>query len=306
MCAVDQSSNSTALSASNSTSGSNGTTGGSSENLVCVSTLGADPKQLSVDLFGTAGGVVPTLDLALNLQKKILAPIIIIAAVLMLVGAGLFALVKVTQMKLSNPELRENTIKQTAIFKPLALASIWMAVCFAFAAALSSTMATNALNFIIPVLATNIQVTGGSIVQAMQYLAFIFGGLFGLAATLFLPEALEQQAGLEGEQKLNEKGLDEDGNPIDDEEVEYDEDGNPIPREQELDEDGNPIEREPELDEDGNPIEREPELDEDGNPIENDERGAPYPDDDDYPGGEDNFQDEDLDDQDPRQGGGRR
>lgn len=128
----------------------------------------------------------------------------------MLFGAVLFALVKMTQMKLKNPETWASTMKQLSIFKPATLAIIWMSVCFAFAAAVASTMAAGALNFIIPVLATNISVTGGRLLQALQYVAFIFGALFGLGATFLLPERLEQQQGMEGEEyPQDEKSLGE-------------------------------------------------------------------------------------------------
>jgi hypothetical protein len=128
----------------------------------------------------------------------------------MLFGAVLFALVKMTQMKLKNPETWASTMKQLSIFKPATLATIWMSVCFAFAAAVASTMAAGALNFIIPVLATNMSVTGGRLLQALQYVAFIFGALFGLGATFLLPEKLEQQQGMEGEEyPQDEKSLGE-------------------------------------------------------------------------------------------------
>jgi hypothetical protein len=146
----------------------------------------------------------------LILQRQILVPLIIVAGFLMLFGAVLFALVKMTQMKLKNPEIWASTMKQLSIFKPATLATIWMSVCFAFAAAVASTMAVGALNFIIPVLATNISVTGGRLLQALQYVAFIFGALFGLGATFLLPEKLEQQQGMEGEEyPQDEKSLGE-------------------------------------------------------------------------------------------------
>lgn len=137
--------------------------------------------------------MVPILDLALILQRKILVPLILVAAFLMLFGAIFFALAKVTQMKLKDMNTFDSAMKQLGIFKPATLAMLWMSVLFAFGAAVASNMAIGALNFIIPVLAINITVTGGRILQAFQYLSFIFGALFALGATLMLADKLEQQ-----------------------------------------------------------------------------------------------------------------
>jgi Ca2+ regulator and membrane fusion protein Fig1 len=207
VCAVD---------AANSTNALLPTNGTASDGTICVPTLGLNASDLNDKLFGSSGDVVPILDLALILQRKILVPLIIVATFLMLFGAILFALTKVTQMKLKNPESYQGTMKQLSIFKPATLAMIWMSVLFAFAAAVASTMGVGALNFIIPVLATNISVTGGKILQAFQYLSFILGALFAIGATLMLSDPLEQQPGMggeefppEGEKNLEDGSLDE-------------------------------------------------------------------------------------------------
>lgn len=167
---------------------------------ICVPTLGLNATELSVELFGAEDDVMPVLELALTLQRRILVPIILVAAFLMLFGAIFFALAKVTQMKLKDANTYESAMKQIKIFKPATLGTLWMSVLFAFAAAVASTMAVGALNFIIPVLATNINVTGGRVLQAFQYLSFILGALFALGATLMLQDSPQQQAGVTGDQ----------------------------------------------------------------------------------------------------------
>lgn len=115
-------------------------------------------------------------------------------------------------MKLKDPNAFAGAMKQLSIFKPATLAFLWMSVAFAFAAAVASTMAVGALNFIIPVLATNISVTGGRILQAFQYLSFIFGALFALGATMMLADKLEQQQEgtmMDGQYPEGEKNLDQ-------------------------------------------------------------------------------------------------
>lgn len=129
----------------------------------------------------------------------------------MLFGAIFFALAKVTQMKLKDPNAYAGAMKQLSIFKPATLATLWISVLFAFAAAVASTMAIGALNFIIPVLATNISVDGGKVLQALQYLSFLVGALFALGATIMLSDKLEQQQGLIGDEdsQQNEKSPEE-------------------------------------------------------------------------------------------------
>lgn len=173
---------------------------------ICVPTFGLNATELSVELFGGEDEVVPVLEFALILQRRVLVPIILVAALLMLFGAIFFALAKVTQMKLKDPNTFEAAMKKLKIFKPATLATLWMSVLFAFAAAVASTMAIGALNFIIPVLATNISVTGGRVLQAFQYLSFIFGAMFALGATLMLKDRLEQQQGMIGDQYPQEGG----------------------------------------------------------------------------------------------------
>lgn len=111
----------------------------------------------------------------------------------MLFAAILFALAKLSQKKLLDPNTAGPAQKKLSIFKPATVATMWMAVCVAFAAAVATTMAVGALNFIIPVLATNISVTGGRMLQAFQYLAFVFGALFALGATLMLASSSSEQ-----------------------------------------------------------------------------------------------------------------
>lgn len=154
---------------------------------------------------------MPVLDLALTLQREILVPLVLVASFLMLFGAIFFALVKVTQMKLKNPSAFEGAMKQLNIFKPATLATLWTSVLFAFAAAVASTMGIGALNFIIPVLATNISVDGGKVLQALQYMSFILGALFALGATILLGDQLEKQQGVLGDEypQQNEKSLEE-------------------------------------------------------------------------------------------------
>jgi Ca2+ regulator and membrane fusion protein Fig1 len=188
--------------ASNSTVAKDGT--------VCVPTFGFNATELSGKLFGSNDDVVPILDLALNLQQKILVPLVLVAAFLIVFGAIFFALTKVMQMKLKDPNTWGSAMKQISIFKPATLVTIWMSVIFGFAAAVASTMAVGALNFIIPVLATNISVTGGKILQTFQYLAFVFGLLFAFGASAFIGDKLEQQEGMIGDQyPTDEKGLDQ-------------------------------------------------------------------------------------------------
>ena len=150
----------------------------------------------------------------MKLQRDILIPLILLAALLMLFGAILFALSKVTQMKLKNPTTWDSAMKQLKIFKPLTLSLLWLSVLFAFGAAVGSTMGIGALNFIIPVLATNISVTAGKMLQAFQYLGFIFSAIFAVGATLMLSDKAEQQQGYGGDQQAygdeypgGEKGL---------------------------------------------------------------------------------------------------
>ena len=119
----------------------------------------------------------------------------------MLFAAILFVLAKLTQMKLRDPNTTGSAQKKLGIFKPATVASMWMAVCVAFAAAVATTMSVGGLNFIIPVLATNISVTGGKLLQALQYLAFVFGALFALGATLMLATGgSEQHPGMMGDE----------------------------------------------------------------------------------------------------------
>jgi hypothetical protein len=205
---------------------------------------------LSVKLLGNSGDVLPTLELALTLQRQILVPLVLVATFLMLFGAILFALAKVTQMKLKDPSAFAGAMKQLGIFKPATLAMIWMSVLFSFAAAVASTMAIGALNFIIPVLATNISVTGGKLLQALQYLSFLVGALFALGATIMLSDKLEQQQGLIGEE----------GSPLDEKSRE----GMEGQEGQEGQMDGQEVQNEPQLQygEDGQPL-----YDEEGQPI---------------------------------------
>jgi Ca2+ regulator and membrane fusion protein Fig1 len=193
-------------------------TGNATDGTVCVPTFGFNATDLSNKLFGQNGDdVVPILELALTLQRKILVPIILIASFLMLFGAIFFALAKVTQMKLKDPNTFESAIKQLKIFKPVTLAMLWISVMLAFAAAVASSMSVGALNFIIPVLATNISVTGGKMLQALQYLSFFLGALFALGATIMLGDKLEQQEGMTpgeeypsgGEKSLDDESYDE-------------------------------------------------------------------------------------------------
>ena len=200
---------------------------------------------------------MPILNLALTLQRKILVPLLLIATFLMLFGAILFALAKVTQMKLKDPNAFAGTMKQLGIFKPASLAMIWMSVLFGFAAAVASTMAIGALNFIIPVLATNITVTGGKLLQALQYLSFLVGALFALGATIMLSDKLEQQQGL----------IREEGSPLDEKSREGMEEGQEDQEGQEGQMgqmDGQEPQNEPQLQygEDGQPL-----YDEEGQPI---------------------------------------
>jgi hypothetical protein len=118
----------------------------------------------------------------------------------MLIGAVFFILAKLTQMKLNKPEAAASAMKQLGIYKPATLSILWISVCFAFAAAIASTMAVGALNFIIPVLATNISVTSGKLLQAFQYVSFVFAVVFSLGATLFLGDAGDQQQGMMGDE----------------------------------------------------------------------------------------------------------
>jgi hypothetical protein len=193
-------------------------TGNATDGTVCVPTFGFNATDLSNKLFGENGNdVVPILELALTLQRKILVPIILIASFLMLFGAIFFALAKVTQMKLKDPNTFESATKQLKIFKPVTFAMLWMSVMLAFAAAVASSMSVGALNFIIPVLATNISVTGGKMLQALQYLSFFLGALFALGATIMLGDKLEQQEGMTpgeeypsgGEKSLDDESYDE-------------------------------------------------------------------------------------------------
>ncbi len=122
-----------------------------------------------------------------------MVPLILVSSFLTIFGAVFFALVKVLQMKLKNPSAFEGAMKQLNIFKPATLATLWISVLFAFAAAVASTMGIGALNFIIPVLATNITVEGGKILQTLQYMSFVLGAIFALGATVMLGDQLEQQ-----------------------------------------------------------------------------------------------------------------
>jgi Ca2+ regulator and membrane fusion protein Fig1 len=186
ICAVDAANTTSIAPSSNGTSNS-------SDGTVCTTTASFNASDLSVNLFGSSSDVVPILDLALILQRKILVPLILLAAILMMFAAILFALAKLTQMKLRDPNTAGPAAKKLSIFKPATVATMWMAVCVAFAAAVATTMAVGALNFIIPVLATNISVTGGRMLQAFQYLAFVFGALFALGATLMLASTSSEQ-----------------------------------------------------------------------------------------------------------------
>ena len=203
VCAVD------AANTTNIPVSQNGTAN-ATDGTICVPTFGFNASDLSNKLFGN-GDVAPILELALTLQRKILVPIILVAAFLMLFGAIFFVLVKVTQMKLKDPNAFEGAMKQLKIFKPATLATLWISVLFAFAAAVAATMAVGALNFIIPVLATNISVTGGKMVQAFQYLSFFISASFALGATVMLSDQLEQQQGMIGGEypSQGEKGFDE-------------------------------------------------------------------------------------------------
>ncbi|KAF7512080.1 hypothetical protein GJ744_002793 [Endocarpon pusillum] len=202
VCAVDTA-NTTSIPVSQ-----NGTAN-ATDGTICVPTVGLNSSDLSIQLFGNSGDVVPILDLALTLQREILVPLVLVATFLMLFGAIFFALVKVTQMKLKNPSAFEGAMKQLNIFKPATLATLWTSVLFAFAAAVASTMGIGALNFIIPVLATNISVDGGKVLQALQYMSFILGALFALGATVMLGDQLEQQQGVLGDEysQQNEKAV---------------------------------------------------------------------------------------------------
>lgn len=174
----------------------------SSDGTVCVSTLGTKPEDLASGLYGnTNPDVVSVLSLALKLQRDVLIPLIILAAILIFLGAAIFALLKITQMKLTkavDPSTAPATLSKIKIFKPIALALLWVGVLFAFGAAIGSTMGIGALNFIIPQLATNISVTAGKLLQTIQYMAFIFALLLAAAANVFASERVEREAEIAG------------------------------------------------------------------------------------------------------------
>lgn len=203
-----------AINAANSTNialPSNSTSNSSSDGTICTPTAGLNATDLSAGLFAGDSGVVPILKLALTLQRDILVPLILLAAILMLFAAILFALAKLTQKKLSDPATAAAAEKKLNIFKPATVATMWMAVCVAFAAAVATTMSVGALNSIIPVFATNMRVTGGKLLQSLQYLAFVFGALFALGATLMLASSgSEQQPGTTGDDyPPNEKNFEQ-------------------------------------------------------------------------------------------------
>lgn len=204
---------------------SDGENSDSSEDSLCTTTVGADADELSEELFGSNDeDVGPVLKLALDLQSDVLFPLILMATVLLLIGAILFVVTKIMQKKLQDPSSAPGAIKKSKMLKPAALAFIWLAAMIAFGAAVGSSMGISALNFIIPVLATNIRVTGGNVLQALQFIAFILCVVFGITATMLIGDPLEKQQqqlggenGFNGENDFNveEKQLGYDGSEMD-------------------------------------------------------------------------------------------